>query len=139
MVREQYLVLLLVGLIILFVFVNALKKRKILFNIVLAACLGAVFFFGENIISLNVLSKEYADKIQEVVDTVGDTYITIDRSNIYVNINDEWVNLQDVAIVKDLTKDIVIEYDGQEITIGHSGVYNTLKVLQNAGLLRSKE
>lgn len=136
--REQCLVLWLVVLLIVYVVINSLRQRKMLFKAVLACVFIGLFFFGGEIINVNSLSKVTKEKLEQVVDIVGDTYIRANGGNVEVLVGDQWLNLNDIAIIGEFTKDNVIEYEGQQIYLGHSGVYNTVKVLQDVGLIKDK-
>lgn len=133
--REQCLVLFLVVLLIIYIVITQIVKRKMFFKVVLACGFLGLFFFGGEIINLNVLSSATKDKLNKVVDVVGDTYIRAEGGNVEVLVGDSWLNINDIAIVGEFTKDNTIYYEGQEIYLGHSGVYNTIKVLQDVGLL----
>lgn len=137
--RTQYLLYLLIFLIGVFVVVNIYRRRKAFFNFIFVCILLGAFLLGGNIINLNVLSDEDQAKIDQVVSLVGDSYIKVDSGSIYIKVQDEWMDLNEIKVVGEFTKDITIEYDGQEIYLGHSGVYNTIKVLQDVGLLGGKE
>ncbi len=111
------------------------RHRKTVVKLVVAVACVFVFYFGSQVISLNHLTSEVQKKLELVREQVGDTYIRVDGSKIYVNVGDKWLNLNEIAIVGEFTKDIKIDYEGEEIYLGHSGVYNTLKVLNDLGLL----
>lgn len=91
---------------------------------------------GSSIINLNTLSSEVQEKISQVTDMYGDTYIRTDGDEIYINVNGEWLNLADIKIIGGLlADDIYIEYDEREIYLGRSGVVNVIKTLESLGLI----
>lgn len=128
-------------LVMLFIALNMIKKRGAVFNVLLVLVLILALFAGGKVIDLNVLSDEQREKIQEVVNRVGDagSYITVDSGKIYVLVDDEWLNVDGIEEVNRVAGDIVINYGGEEIYLGHSGVYNTLQVLKDVGLIGGKK
>lgn len=117
---------------------SILKNKKLLGKIILGFICVFVFYFGSQIINLNSLSRSVLDKLNIVKEQVGDTYIRVDGGDVLINIRDNWVNLNEIAIVGEFTKDVKINYEGEEIYLGHSGVYNTIKVLNDLGLIGGK-
>ena len=95
-----------------------------------------VFVFGSKVIELNTLESEIQQKVQQVSEVVGTTYIKTSGNDVLIQLNGEWVNLSKVSILRELSQDIVLEYDGEEIYIGHSGLYNTIKEMENLGLIK---
>lgn len=91
---------------------------------------------GSSLISVNTLSADVQKKIDKVVELYGDAYIQTDGSEIFLRVNEEWVNLRDISIIGGiLADDLYIEYDGREIYLGHSGVVNVIKTLESFGLI----
>lgn len=137
---EQAVVCYGVMLLIVILIINSIVKRGKTFlfiTIVVGICL---FFFGGEIINLNHLPAETLEKVNEakekLYNTFGDLYIKTEGNSVYVDINGEWVNVDDIAVVGEFTKDNTINYEGKDIYLGHSGVYNTIKVLEDVGLLK---
>ena len=91
---------------------------------------------GGAFINFEVLSREVNEKVSELVSLYGDTYIRLDGNNISIKIGNQWLRLSDIAVVGDLlTDDVCIEYDGEVIYLGHSGVVNVLRTLEYLGFL----
>lgn len=133
--RLLYTLLLAGVCLIVCIIIGCLVKRpvrKVIYILVAVV----VFVVGSEIIDLNTLSDEIQQKVQQVSETVGNTYIKTEGNNVLILVNDEWLNLSDLSIIGDLSKDIVLEYEGKEIYVGHSGIYNTIKALEDTGLLK---
>ena len=130
------------GIVIFLVlcWLNHIIKRGKTFKVILIICAVCLFFFGGELINLNFLPADTLEKVEEaklkLQNTFGDLYMKTEGSSVYVDINGKWVNLNDISIVGEFTKDNTINYDGKDIYLGHSGVYNTIKVLQDVGLLK---
>lgn len=140
---EQAVVCYGVMLVIVLLVVNSVVKRGKTFKFITLIVVVCLFFFGGEIINLNHLSAETLAKVNEakerLYNTFGDLYIKTEGNSVYVDINGDWVNVDDIAVVGEFTKDNVINYDGKDIYLGHSGVYNTIKVLEDVGLLKKGE
>lgn len=134
--RVSYLLAWCIFLIIVFVVINLIRKRKFIFNCCLVGVLVVFLFGGGSLINVQVFMNERVAQIQAIIDQVGDAYLKTEGNSVFLKVNDEWVNLDDVSIVGEFTQDIVLEYDGEEIPIGHSGIYNTIKVLEDMGLIK---
>ena len=135
--REQAIVCYGVILLIVMIIINSIVKRGKTFKVLVIVGALCLFFFGGEVINLNHLPKGTLEKVnlakEQLQDTFGDLYIKAEGNSVYVDINGSWVN------VDDITKDNVINYDGKDIYLGHSGVYNTIKVLEDVGLLTKGE
>jgi hypothetical protein len=104
----------------------------------LCVCL-VLFLFGANFINLNVVSSSIQEKVNQVTDVCGDTYIRTHGSEVQILVNGDWLNLSDISVLGDLmTDELTITYDGEEIYLGESGVVNTIKVMESVGLLEKK-
>lgn len=134
--RVSYLLAWCIFLIIVFVVINLIRKRKFIFNCCLVGVLVVFLFGGGSLINVQVFMNERVAQIQAIIDQVGDAYLKTEGNSVFLKVNDEWVNLDDVSIVGGFTQDIILEYDGEEIPIGHSGIYNTIKVLEDMGLIK---
>lgn len=137
--RERYMLIWLVILVSIFIILSVKRKLSSLVKILLLLVLVSAFFIGGNFININNLSKEDQERLNEVVDKVGDTYIKLDGSSILVQVKGEWLDLNKIKVVQEFTQDVVIEYEGRDIYLGHSGVYNTIKVLQDVGLIEDDD
>ena len=126
--------LLLVCTVVFIVIYKVFKKsfKAITYGVILLL----VFVFGSKVIELNTLESEIQQKVQQVSEVVGTTYIKTSGNDVLIQLNGEWVNLSKVSILRELSQDIVLEYDGEEIYIGHSGLYNTIKEMENLGLIK---
>lgn len=140
---EQAVVCYGVMLVIVLLVINSIIKRGKTFKVLTLIIMVCLFFFGGEVINLNHLPAETLEKVNEakakLYDTFGDLYIKTEGNSVYVDINGDWVNVDNIAIVGDFTRDNVINYDGKDIYLGHSGVYNTIKVLEDVGLLKKGE
>lgn len=133
--RILYTLGLLLICIVIFIVVYKVHKKSVK-TFTYGILILVVFIFGSKIIELNTLEYEVQQKVQQVSDVVGTTYIKTSGSDVLVKINEEWVNLSKVSILRELSQDIVLEYDGEEIYVGHSGLYNTIKEMENLGLIK---
>ena len=104
------------------------------------ACIGllCLFLFSSSIVNLNSLSKEEERKLDKVVESCGGSYIKTKGSHIYVSINSEWVDIDDISIEGTFTKDCTITYDGKVVKVGESGVKSTIKTMEYVGLLKNR-
>lgn len=136
--RTLYMALLLVGcLLVGFGLVKFLIKKAI-FKILIVVILIGAFALGSNLINLNTLAPDIEAKVAEAKESLGASSIRVDGNKVLVKINDEWYDVGKLNIVGKLaTEDVVLDYEGKQIYVGHSGVVNTLKVLQDAGLIDS--
>lgn len=141
--REQAIVCYGVILLIVMIIINSIVKRGKTFKVLVIVCALCLFFFGGEVINLNHLPKGTLEKVnlakEQLQNTFGDLYIKTEGNSVYVDINGAWVNVDDITVVGEFTKDNVINYDGKDIYLGHSGVYNTIKVLEDVGLLTKGE
>lgn len=133
--RILYTLGLLVVCILVFAVIYKLFKKSFK-TIAYGFLLLFVFVFGAKVIDLNTLDTEIQQKVQQVSEVVGTTYIKTSGNDVLVKLNGEWVNLSKVSILRELSQDIVLEYDGEEIYVGHSGLYNTIKEMENLGLIK---
>lgn len=90
------------------------------------------------LVNINTLPKDVQEKIDYVQTKCGDAYVMQNKGIIYVKINKQWVDLNEVSILGNFTKDLYLEYDGKSIFVGHSGIYNTIKALESVGLIETK-
>lgn len=135
--KETYLIgIIVVAIIAIYLFFKLLKGTVKTIAII---CVVLFVFGGGEYINTAFISSKQQEAVDKVVEKVGGDYIDVDGGKVLVKINDNWVNVNDIKIVGDFTKDVTIEYDGQEIPIGHSGVYNTIKVLKDMGMVKSKK
>ena len=112
-------------------------KKAIKFVLVLA--LVAAFVFGSNIIDLNTLAPEVQEKVDLVVETVGDGFIKTKGDAVLIKIKDTWYDISKISVVGDMaTESVVINYDGQEIYVGETGIINVIRVLESVGLVQSE-
>lgn len=141
--REQAIVCYGVILLIVMIIINSIVKRGKTFKVLVIVGALCLFFFGGEVINLNHLPKGTLEKVnlakEQLQNTFGDLYIKTEGNSVYVDINGAWVNVDDITVVGEFTKDNVINYDGKDIYLGHSGVYNTIKVLEDVGLLTKGE
>lgn len=99
-------------------------------------CVGLVLWLVcGSLINLNTLPKDVKQKLETVENVCGTAYIRQDGNSIEIKVNDSWINLDDVSFIGDLSKNIYLEYDGNKIFVGHSGIYNTIKTLKSVGLI----
>lgn len=87
------------------------------------------------LININTISSDLRKKIAEVEEICGSDYIRQDGSSIYINVQGKWVDLENVEILGDFSKDLYLEYDNTKVYVGHSGLYNTLKTLSSLGII----
>ena len=99
-------------------------------------CLGFVIWIvGGSLINLNTLPKDVQEKLEVVEELCGTAYIKQDGRSILIKVNGKWVDLEKVSFVGDFAKDIYLEYEGNRVFVGHSGIYNTIKTLKSVGLI----
>lgn len=122
--------------LVLFIFIKR-KFRLHRYGLIGLGFLAIILWVGGGtLINSNTIPPETQEKIDEITAVYGDTYIKTKGSDIYIKINDEWLNLSDINVVGSvLTDDLSIEYEGKEIYLGHSGVVNVIKTLEALGLI----
>ena len=133
--KETYLIGIIAVAIIAVVLL--LKFFKGIVKLVAVCVVLTLVIGGNDYIDAHFISAKQQKAVDKVVEKVGGDYIDVDGGKVLVNINGNWVNVNEIAVVGDFTKDVTVEYDGETIPIGHSGVYNTLKVLKDMGILKS--
>lgn len=133
--REIYLLILL--LVILIAGYLMIRKFDLKFyGKVMIICLGFVIWIvGGSLINLNTLPKDVQEKLEAVEELCGTAYIKQDGRSILIKVNGKWVDLEKVSFVGDFAKDIYLEYEGNRVFVGHSGIYNTIKTLKSVGLI----
>lgn len=115
------------------------KVSRKVFKLVLILCLVGVFLIGANVIDVSTISPELQEKVDAVVDVVGDSYIKVSGGDVLVKINDEWCDIKKISVIGDLAAESVsIEYEGREIYVGETGFVNVLRVLDSFGLVQSE-
>lgn len=140
--REQIIVSYGIILFLAVCFIWRWLKRSNLFKIVGIGAVVLLFFVGGSIINVSALPGDILSKLNEAKAKLSEMglqeemYVKADGGSVYVEVGDNWYNLDDVAIIGDFTKTNTINYNGQDIYLGNSGVYNTIKVLQDVGLLK---
>lgn len=134
---ELKVILLVICAILAVVVLFKVAKKAIKFVLVLA--LVAAFVFGSNIIDLNTLAPEVQEKVDLVVETVGDSFIKTKGDAVLIKIKDTWYDISKISVVGDMaTESVVINYDGQEIYVGETGIINVIRVLESVGLVQSE-
>lgn len=84
--------------------------------------------------------KDGIKNIQQTVQEMSKGLVRMDGEVPYIKIKDSWVKLEDVKILNwNAFEPIKMEYDGEEITFGDSGLVNTLKFLSKMGLISKLE
>lgn len=137
--RIPYLIGWLIVVILLFILLCKVTSSKIYGKIGWFVIATLLWLGGSSIISLNTLPQDTWNKVQEVTKVCGDTYIKVEGNNIYINVNNSWLNLEEVGVVGSLlTEELYLEYDGKQIYVGNTGLVNTLKVLDSVGLIDSE-
>lgn len=137
--RIPYLIGWLLVVIILFFIVCKVTSSKIYGKILWFIVILLLWLGGSSVIKLNTLPQDTWNKVQEVTEVCGDTYIRVEGNDIYINVNDSWLNLEEVGVVGSLlTEELYLEYDGKQIYVGNTGLVNTLKVLDSVGLIDSE-
>lgn len=139
---EQMIVCYGVMLLIALLIINSIIKRGKLLKVIFIGGALCLFFFGGEIINLNFMSSETIEKVEQVKEALKENYgeyVKTEGNSVYILVNDEWINLGEVEVVGEFTKDNTITYEGKEIYLGHSGVYNAVKVLEDVGLLKGEE
>lgn len=115
------------------------KVAKKVIKVGLVIAIVCVFLFGTNIISLNTVAPEIQEKVDAVVESVGDSFIKTEGNSVLIKVGDEWYDVSKIAIVGDLSTDsVVIKYDGKELYVGETGFMNVLRVLEDVGLVQSE-
>lgn len=113
-----------------------IKKLAVKVAVVgVAICL---LFGGVGVINVSILPTETKDKLQQVVDVVGESYIKTKGNDVYIKIDNGWYDVSEMSVVGSMATDsITIRYQGEEIEIGQSGVVNVIKTLEKVGLLNN--
>lgn len=128
-------------LLIVILIVNSILRKGIKLIIISGVIGLCLFLFGGGVINSKYLPQGTLEMVNEAKEKLGDlggSYIKTEGNSVYVKVNDNWLCTEDIAIVGDFTKDNVINYEGEDIYLGHSGVYNTIKVLEDVGLLKKE-
>lgn len=113
------------------------KKEKILLKkAIIIVCIVAVYFTIGIVINLNTISPNVEKAIQEIKEQYGDSEVKVKGSSIYVNINNKWVNVEEIVIVGDFARDSTVKYDSKEIYLNSPGIRNTIEVLKNLGIVK---
>lgn len=139
---EQMVVCYGVMLLIAVLIINSIIKRGKLIRVIIIGCALFLFFGGGGLINLNFMSSDTMEKVEQVKEALKENYgeyVKTEGNSVYVLVNDEWINLDEIEVVGEFTKDNTITYEGKEIYLGHSGVYNAVKVLEDVGLLKGEE
>lgn len=100
--------------------------------IVLGVCLWVCLGY---LISINTIPQELQEKVDSAIEMCGSDSVRQDGSRVYVNVSGSWIDISKIKLLGDFTKDLYLEYDGNRIYVGHSGLYNTLRTLSSLGLL----
>lgn len=138
--RIELLVILGIVLIALVLILCLRFVKKWAFRLIVIGVAIAVFAGGGSIINLNTLPLQVEQKVKEVVNTVGDSYIKTQGNSVFIKINSQWYDVAKISIVgKAVTDDITLRYDGEEIYVAQSGVVDVIKTLEKIGLLGSSE
>lgn len=134
--RTLYTIILLVAIVIVGFAVIKFLVKKAIFKLLIVAVLIFVFVGGGKIISLNTLPAQIEQKVNAAVEELGASSIKTEGSKVLVKIDNQWYDVAKLSYIGKLaTEDVVLNYDGKEIKVGHSGVVNTLKVLEDIGLI----
>ena len=81
-------------------------------------------------------NKDGIKNIQKTVQEMSSGLVRMDGEVPYIKLKGSWVKLEDVKILNwNAFEPIKMEYDGEEITFGDSGLVNTLKFLSRLGLI----
>lgn len=113
------------------------KKEKVLLKkAIIIVCIVAVYFTIGIVINLNTISPNVEKAIQEIKEQYGDSEVKVKGSSIYVNINNKWVNVEEIIIVGDFARDSTVKYDFKEIYLNSPGIRNTIEVLKNLGIVK---
>lgn len=112
--------------------------KKLVGRVIVVIVAICVFMGGGSIINLNCLANEAKDKVQQVVSVVGDSYIKTEGNKIFINIDNTWYDVSRVSVVGDIVNSCTLKYDGKEIYVGNSGVFNTVKTLEKLGIINKE-
>lgn len=107
-------------------------KPTVLYKILLGILMILAFSVCGSCINLYELSTERQAIVDKVVDTCGSAYIKLQDNKIYISVNNHWLNIDKITVVGEM----FIEYGGKRIYLGHNGVYSTIKVLKDLGVLK---
>lgn len=134
--RTALVIIWFIILTVLFVYVKK-RFRLGMYGVIGLSIVAIVLWLGGSaFIDLNTIPSEVQEKVDQIVSVYGDTYIKTEGNDIYINVNNEWLNLSEIKLIGGLlTDDIYIEYEGREIYLGHSGVVNVFKTLESMGLI----
>lgn len=136
---REILLLFLLILIIATGYIVYRRYRLGFYGVFLLCCVGmVVWLLCGSLINLNTLPKDVREKLDAVEEVCGNAYIRQDGNSILIKLNNVWVDLDKVSLVGDFAKDVYLEYEGNRIFVGHSGIYNTLKTLKSVGLIEFK-
>lgn len=112
------------------------RYRLKFYGIVMLCCIGLVIWVVcGSLINLNTLPKDVRAKLEAVEEACGSAYVRQDGNAILLKVNGKWVDLDKVSFVGNFAEDLYLEYEGNRIFVGHSGIYNTIKTLKSVGLI----
>ena len=108
--------------------------KRLLGKIIVIAVLILLFAFGSKYLDLNVMSKGIRDTFTQVVDVTGDEYARYNNGKIQVQVNSEWLDADKIKVQVNGGQN-VIQYEGRQIMVVNTSVFNTLQSLASKGLL----
>lgn len=80
--------------------------------------------------------KNKVSVIQEGLKDFSSDFVRTKGGKAFIKLDGEWVNVEDIKIASwRAFEPMYLEYDGQEIYIGNSGLVNIIKFLSEAGLV----
>lgn len=133
--RTKLMLILVIACIFIALVVIKFVTKKVI-KVVALVLIASTLFGGGKIIDLNTLSADSQEKISQVVQVAGDSYVKTEGSTVYIKVNNEWVDVSKVSVIGDMaTKKITLKYDDRTIEIGNSGLVNTIKALEAVGLI----
>lgn len=133
--RTKLMLILVIACIFIALAVIKFVTKKVI-KVVALVLIASTLFGGGKIIDLNTLSADSQEKISQVVQVAGDSYVKSEGSTVYIKVNNEWVDVSKVSVIGDMaTKKITLKYDDRTIEIGNSGLVNTIKALEAVGLI----
>ena len=108
--------------------------KRLLGKIIVIVVLILLFAFGSKYLDLNVMSKGIRDTFTQVVDVTGDEYARYNNGKIQVQVNSEWLDADKIKVQVNGGQN-VIQYEGRQIMVVNTSVFNTLQSLASKGLL----
>lgn len=105
--------------------------KKVL-TVVVIAVIALFLYKGYN----TEIGQRRVGEMQKGIKSFSEDLVRVSGEDVYLHIKDEWVNAEDVKIFSwKAMEPIYLDYDGQRVYIGDSGLVNVVKFLYKIGVV----